>query len=201
MRKLILLFGLIILSTSVFAENRVLKADFRHRPPEMVIAGENISGPLKDILEEAAKAIDYKISWEVVPFPRSLERLKNGQVDIVPRTIRNKKREEFINYLGPIGYQKKDILFLVRKGRENLINNYEDLYKLRVGVKRGTAYFDKFNDDNQINRVLSMDDHNMAKMFMVKRFDTMIILDKNSIEQALAKISFDDYSYAIVLVI
>ncbi len=77
-----------------------------------------------------------------------------------------------------------------------MLNSYDDLYKLKVGVKRGTAYFDKFNHDKKIKKAISLDDKNMAKMFAANRFDTMIILDKNSIETALKKISCTDYSYA-----
>ncbi len=122
------LVSLLFMFTLVHAEENVLRADFRHRPPEMVIEGEKISGPLKDILEEAAKKIGYTIKWRTdAPFPRSLADLKKGKIDILPRTVRSEEREEFVNYLGPIGYQQKDILFLVKKGQEGLINRYEDL--------------------------------------------------------------------------
>lgn len=196
MKKMILLFSLFFSTTLTFSEEKILKADFRHRPPEMIVNGKNKSGPLKDIIEEAVKKIGYKIKWRMTPFPRSLEGLRTGQVDIVPRTIRNKERESFVNYLGPIGYQQKDILFLVRKGQEELLKIYEDLYTVKVGIKRDTAYFDKFNHDKKINKKISFDDKNMAFMFKIDRFDTMIILDKISIEKALGEIDFIDYSYS-----
>ena len=196
MNKLILLFILSLSTTVTFSEEKILKADFRHRPPEMIVNGEDKSGPLKDIIEEAVAKIGYQLKWRKTPFSRSFVGLKNGQVDIVPRTIRNKERAAFINYLGPIGYQQKNIEFLVRKGQEGLLQNYEDLYSVRVGLKRDTAYFDKFNHDKKINRKISFDDKNMANMFKIERFDTMIILDKTSIEKALAEIGFIDYSYA-----
>ena len=196
MKTLILWFSVMMLVTTTFAEDRTLKADFRHRPPEMVVDGENLSGPLKDIIDEAAKIVGYQIKWKNVPWPRSVVNFKQGNVDILPRILRNKEREAFTYYLGPIGYQQKDILFLVRKGQENLLNSYEDLCKVQVGVKRGAAYFDKFNHDQKINKYLSYDDKNMSKMFAANRLDTMIILDKAAIETAFEKIGFTNYSYA-----
>lgn len=196
MNKFILFFILSLSTTITFSEDKILKADFRHRPPEMIVSGENKSGPLKDIIEEAVSKIGYQIKWRKAPFSRSFVELKSGQVDIVPRTIRNKEREAFINYLGPIGYQQKNIEFLVKKGQEGLLEIYEDLYSVKVGLKRDTAYFDKFDHDPKINKKMSFDDKNMATMFKVGRFDTMIVLDKISIEKALTEIDFIDYSYS-----
>ncbi|MDM8536003.1 hypothetical protein QUF70_04550 [Desulfobacterales bacterium HSG17] len=72
----------------------------------MVIEDEKKSGPLKDILEEAAKKLGYKIKWRNAPFPRSLSDLKKGIIDIIPRTVRTDERELFVNYLGPVGKEK-----------------------------------------------------------------------------------------------
>ncbi len=112
MKRVILLFGLMLAATLTFAEEQILKADFRYRPPEMIIGGGTKSGPLKDIIEEAVEKIGYQIEWRTVPFVRSLKGLKKGITDIVPRTIRNKELEAFVNFLGPVGYQEKDIVFL-----------------------------------------------------------------------------------------
>jgi polar amino acid transport system substrate-binding protein len=44
-----------------------------------------------------------------------------GDIDILPRTLCNKKRAAVIDYLGPIGYQEKNIVFIVKPGKENSI--------------------------------------------------------------------------------
>ncbi len=182
---------------AVLGQDRELTADFRHRPPEMVVEGQRFSGPLKDIIEEAAATLGYKISWRLAPFSRSLHGLQSGDVDIVPRTIRNQEREAFVEYLGPIAYQQKDILFLVRQGRENSIRRYEDLHDVTVGVKRKTAYFPRFDKDSAVKkRVTQGDDYVLARMFMGGRFDTVAVLDRAAIESALAGYGFRDYAYA-----
>ncbi len=179
-------------------EPKVLYAHFRHRPPEMIVDERTMtmSSPLKDIIEEAAEKIGYRIHWTISPFARSLHDLQVGKVDIVPRTIKTSERETFIRFLGPVSTQTRDILFLVKAGKESSIQVYEDLYKLSVGVKRQTVYFERFNDDTAINKMESIDDENMAKMFIKGRFDTMIILDRASIEYQLNSLGFHDFSYA-----
>ena len=182
---------------TVLGQERELMADFRHRPPEMVVEGQRFSGPLKDIIEEAAAKVGYRVNWRLAPFSRSLHGLESGDVDIVPRTIRNAEREAFVNYLGPIAYQQKDIVFLVKKGKAGSIQRYEDLYDFTVGVKRKTAYFPRFDKDPAIRkRVTQGDDYVLARMFIGGRFDTVAILDRTAIESALAGYGFNDYTYA-----
>ena len=164
-------------------ENRTLRADYRQRPPEMV-------------LEEGASRLGYRVKWREAPFQRSYRDLQLGKVDVVPRVILTEERKAFVAYLGPIGCQRKDILFLVRKGKENLLNSYEDLTRVTIGTKKNTAYFDRFNKDRRLKKVLSLDDANMSRMFAAGRFDTMIVLDKGAIEKAMRDINFTDYSYA-----
>ena len=195
-RILGILFSLFLTAGPVAASDRSLSADFRHRPPEMIVEGERFSGPLKDILEEAAKSLGYGVEWRLAPFPRSLNDLRRGRIDVVPRTIRNPEREAFINFLGPIGNQEKDILFLVKKGREGSIRRYEDLKGLTIGIKLKTAYFDRFDHDASLDKESASDDFNLARMFMGGRFDTVAVLDKAAMESALAGLTFDDYGYA-----
>lgn len=182
--------------TFLLAGEKILLADFRHRPPEMILENNQRKGPLKIILEEAAGAAGYKIVWRNAHFARSLTDLETGKIDIIPRMIKNPEREKFSLFLGPIGFQNKDILFLVRKGEENKINRYEDLAGLQIEIKRKTAYFPRFDKDSSLNKHENLDDLNMAKMFKRGRFDTMPVLDRSSLEAALTKIGMTNFSYA-----
>lgn len=178
--------------------SKVLRADFRHRPPEMVLdeRTNTMTSPLKDILEEAAAKVGYRVEWSARPFARSIHELRVGTVDIVPRTIRDEEREAFVRFLGPIVTQTRDILFLVKAGEEGRIKSYEDLYQLTVGVKRGTVYFERFNTDPALRKIESTDDENMARMFIMGRFDTMVVLDRAAIENAFKQLGYDRFSYA-----
>lgn len=48
---------------------QTLTADFRHRPPEMVLdeATNSMTGPLKDIVEQATQKLGYSIEWRSRP--------------------------------------------------------------------------------------------------------------------------------------
>ncbi|ETR72032.1 MAG: extracellular solute-binding protein [Candidatus Magnetoglobus multicellularis str. Araruama] len=200
MKKSLLLAFVLVLTNciSAFSGEFMLEADYRQRPPEMVI-DENtgdFSGPLIDIMNMAAAEVGLTVKWQQNYFKRSYSRLIRGNVDIVPRVIIKKERKEFVKYFNPIGYQQKNIVFIVQKGKESLIQKYEDLYNISVGVKKGTVYFKRFDSDSRIDKRMSVDDKNMSMMFAAKRFDAMIILDIPAFEKALKNIGFDNYAYA-----
>nr|CRH07894.1 Exported protein of unknown function [Candidatus Magnetococcus massalia] len=187
----------LLLPFSSGAEEKILTADIRHRPPEMIVDGPYQGGPLKVILEEAASKMGYTIRWRHAPFSTSLSDLKSGQVDLVPRVIRKQDREPFVHFLGPIGSQRKDIVFLVRTGHESLVRSYDDLKNLTIGVKEKTAYFAPFNKDDALNKITSTGgDYGLAGLFIEGKVDTVAVLDQAAMDSALAGLGFSDYTYA-----
>ena len=199
MNRLYILLLVICNVQLAFAESKkTFSAHYRQRPPEMNVdeVKKTFTGPLRVIIEEAAEKIGFSVNWRQVKFKNSYECLQKGCVDIVPRVIMTEERKPFVHYLGPIGHQQKDIVFLVKKGQEDLIKKYEDLYNVTIGTKEKTAYFDRFNKDQKLKKIHSVDDENMSRMFIAGRFEAMIVLDVPSIERALKKNNFSNYSYA-----
>ncbi len=174
-----------------------LSADIRHRPPEMIVDDEYVGGPLKDILDVAARELGYQVRWRKAPFPQSIKELEQGSLDLLPRTIRKPEREAFAHFLGPIGVQRKDILFLVRRGAEKTISAYADLAGLTIAVKERTAYFPRFDKDKGLNKVVSPGgDYGLVRLFIEGEVDTVAVLDRPALESAMAGSGFVDYGYA-----
>ena len=193
-----------LVSTLLHAEcantprDKVLKADVRHRPPEMVVneKSKSSAGPLLDVLNEAARTVGYCVEWRIAPFPRSLVELETGSVDLVPRLVLTEERKRFASFLGPIAVKPTAIEFLVKRGKEDSLKSYDDLLSLRVGAKRGTAYFEQFNKDTSIKRFEAPDDENLAKMFDANRIDVLIVLDRPAIEKVLNELNIVGYAWA-----
>lgn len=183
---LVVLLALLPLE-NLYAQGKLLLADARPRPPE-ILADERtgvVSGPIVVILNEAAANLGYQLRWRIAPFPRTLEDLRTGITDLVPGIFKNEERATFMDFLGPIGVESNPVLFLTRAGEEQRIKAYEDLRKLKIGVKRSTLYFPQFDIDKSMQRVGSHDDSNMVKMLLAGRFDVMIVNDKESVLAAL----------------
>lgn len=175
---------------------QVLRADYRERPPEMQALDELPAGPLIEVLDTAAQRVGARIEWRYAPFIRSLEDLRLGRIDLVPRVLFTADRAGYVHYLPAIGSQRKSIRFIVRADQQVTLRSYADLYGKVIGVKRGTAYFDQFDNDRQLTKSLATDDYLLAGMFRAGRLDVMAVLDTDAIEAQFHKIGFSNYRYA-----
>ena len=178
------------------AADEVLRVDFRERTPEMRVVDGLPSGPLVSVLETAAQRVGVELHWRQAPFLRSLDDLRSGRIDLVPRVLITDERRAYIHYMPSIGNQPLDIRFIVRPGQEARLSRYEDLYTLTLGVKRGTAYFEPFDSDGLLGRIYVSDDEQLAAMFRAGRLDTMAVLDRIPMEAQFKAMEFRDYSYA-----
>ena len=103
----------------------------------------------------------------------------------------------FAHFLGPIGTQRKDIVFLVRKGAEKSVSAYEDLAGLSIAVKERAAYFPRFDKDGKLDKIVSPGgDYGLVKLFIDGKVDTVAVLDRPALESAMAGSGFFDYGYA-----
>jgi len=198
-RATIVVVATVFFYTSAMADRLEIKADCRERPPEMIYdeTKKICSGPLIDILNAAVEKVGGKVTWQRKPFQRSYTFLKRGKLDILPRVIKTEKRKRDVNFFTPIGYQEKKVVFAVKKGHEKDIQKFDDLQNYRVGLKRGTFYFDRFNKEKAINKVAATDDIDLAHKFVHGRCHAVIILDIKAFETVMKSLNADDFTYAV----
>ncbi|MGB4074331.1 substrate-binding periplasmic protein [Pseudomonas sp.] len=192
--KFLLLLSLLYLP--LCHAEQLLHADYRERPPEMQVVDSLPAGPLIEVLDTAAQRVGARIEWRYAPFVRSLEDLKSGRIDLVPRVLFTAERLDYVHFLPSIGTQRKSIRFIVKAEQQASLRSYADLHGKVIGAKRGTAYFDQFDSDRALKKSLATDDYLLAGMFRAGRLDVMVVLDAEAIEAQFRKIGFSDYSYA-----
>jgi polar amino acid transport system substrate-binding protein len=191
----VVLAGLVLsVSTAQAAD---LTAHARPRPPELIVENGAISGPLKDVLDEVARATGMTVSWEVIPFARSLVNLRNKQPVIVPRVLKTVEREKFITFLLPIAEQYLHIHFIVKQGNESNISDYNSLRNHIIGVKRGSVYFEKFDNDTTLKKVFVTDDDLLCKMLEAGRIDILATIDLSATETMMKSLGYTNYSIAV----
>nr|WP_322938944.1 transporter substrate-binding domain-containing protein [Pseudomonas sp. s4] len=186
----------LIFALTCNAADDVLRVDFRERTPEMRVVDGLPSGPLVSVLETAAQRVGVELHWRQAPFLRSLDDLRTGRIDLVPRVLMTEARRAYIHYLPSIGNQQLNVRFVVRPGEEARLSRYEDLYDLSLGVKRGTAYFEPFDSDDLLGRAYASDDAQLAAMFRAGRLDTIAVIDVLPMEAQFQAMNFRAYSYA-----
>ncbi len=196
-RRWYLLLILTLSLTAVAEPLKVLTGHFRHRPPElMVYCSGEMTGPLYHVIEEAASRLGYRIDWKLASFRETLQSMRDGTVDLAPRVIRTAEREQFIQFIGPVGAQQKNVRFIVPKGQAARLSRLEDLANRHTAFIGGAHYFDAFNDNKQLSKTPLRDDSEMARRLSRNEVDTLIVLDSSSMEIALERIGFADYEYA-----
>jgi len=185
-----------LLSASFTVAAGALNVDVRSRSPEMIVDGNKIEGPIIEIIQEAAEKSGLKIKYRKRQFSGSLKLLSQGKTDLIPRTLCTSERAKMIDYIGPIGYQEKPVVFYVKKGREGLIKSVEDLKSIKVGVKAKTVYTSELDNNRDIKKVSAPDDPNLVKMLLANRFDAFASIDKGSTEKAFADAGISDFALA-----
>jgi polar amino acid transport system substrate-binding protein len=183
--------------TSASVKAEVLEGHFRSRPPEMVVSdGGEMSGPLKDVIEEAARRCGDTVHWSIVPFARSLVELQNGAPVVVPRLRRTPDRETFAIFLGPISIQHRPVKFAVVKGRGSKLTRYEDLASMTVAILPGSATFSRFDADAGLKKHEAADDESRARMLQAGRVDAIVSSDVHALDTAFARIGFSHWEWA-----
>lgn len=186
-----------ILFIPMIAMSQQAKIDLRHRPPEISITEKKISGPIIDIMDELLTSINITPFWMNVPWPRTLLRAKNGEVDIVLRHSMTPDREE---YLLPmlIGYEQRVVYYLLGPHIKNVkqYQQIEQLDKLTFGLLRRSYYGPHIeNITSKKKTTFTNNIDQLMEMLLTKRIDVMPIQNLTWAEISYAKIK-DRYNNA-----
>lgn len=117
---------------------------------------------------------DLQASYQGYPWKRCLEMMKNGDADLISGVLKSSEREEFLIFLDPPYKTRSTKVFYVRKGEEQPIQQYEDLYKFKIGVQAGVRYFEPFDNDPKIRKEEAGNDLSNLRKLQYGRVDAVI---------------------------
>lgn len=180
---------------------------------QQIIVAMHIEPPFSDIVEgefvgeniNIAKTLAAKVGKQIkyvyCPIARCFSLVQVGQADMIIAVRKTAFREEFLNYLSPpIKIQKLPLRFYIRSNNEIVLDQYKDLYAIKVGVLRGASYFDKFDHDTNIAKIPLTNHQQLINMLLKGRIDTFLereesitpLVDK---EVYVTKIKLANFSY------
>ncbi len=172
MKKIIFTFLLIFLSTHSYAGKK-MSVGISEWPPLMFTEKKPFRGISVDVMKEISNRLNLQIEIKHYPWSRIILMLQEGTLDYVITIFKNKEREKYILY-STTPYYTLTTVFYVQKGKKNLIQKYEDLYKIKVGVAADTEYFAPFNKDSRINKTNVVREIQLLKMLSKKRVDAIV---------------------------
>ncbi|MCX4026239.1 amino acid ABC transporter substrate-binding protein [Endozoicomonas sp. SM1973] len=167
------IFTINVFTSAVWSKELVV-ATSEFSPWKIVEEGE-LKGIDGELIKDIASRLGLKIKYSECPFKRCLALMKSGLVDIMTGLLKRSDREVYIQYIEPYYVNKKTSkIFYLLKGNGHLIKKYEDIYRLKVGVKIGVRYFNKFDEDSKIKKNAVTDVIQNLRMLEAGRIDAIV---------------------------
>lgn len=146
-----------------------------HWPPYTIFhADGSVTGVDIEILREMARRLDVDLKIVEAPWVRCLVDMEKGSADILSAALKRPDRENYMYYLEPPYLEYSTKCFYVKRGSRVKIKKYTDIYKYKVGLTRGSAYFPEFDEDERVNKVVVADTNQLIKMLMAGHLDVFI---------------------------
>ena len=146
------------------------------------VAEENKDGPDVLILKAIADRLNVKLKIKLAPFKRRLQLMKDGEIDFMSGLLRNAEREAYIYYVSPPYKERSDTVFFLPRGKRSSLNDYQDLYAMKIGTNLGSSYFAQFDNDPKLKKeAVSSGVPNFRKL-LLGRIDTVIYPEAGGID-------------------
>jgi ABC-type amino acid transport substrate-binding protein len=162
----------------------------------------NFVGYSWDVLRESYHLIGYTIILTVSPWARSMHDVKSGYGDILFPTGKNAERLKIFHYSEePINHA--NFVVYVRQDNPIVWDGLKSLKGLKIGVKRGFNYGDKWNsadfvEKKNVDKIIQgfkMLDAKRLDGFLGYEFNWDYLLDKIGWTQKYRKLPVFEFSY------
>ncbi|MES2322237.1 MAG: transporter substrate-binding domain-containing protein [Pseudomonadota bacterium] len=148
---------------------------FDELPPWLTTDGGKYGGAYVEIARELARRVGLPLHVVKCPLKRCLQMLAEGSADLAIGFKDSEARRTYMHFLAtPYRSRSSDRVFYIAKGKNIAIGNYEDLAGLRIGVKLGAAYFDRFDRDGALNKAAVPDSAVNFRKLLLGRLDTVL---------------------------
>ena len=145
-------------------------------PPAKIIENGRFGGTDVLMLEELAKPIGLIFEYVECPWRRCLVMLEAGEVDLISSISKSPERERYLQFIEPAYRNGYDIYFYTR-GAD--LRRYEDLNGLTIGLIRGSAYFERFDEDHRLTKFAVTREEQLIDMLSKGRLDVIVGIGRN----------------------
>lgn len=170
--RFILIGFLYLLSSAVVAQNIIIANT--HWPPwRMLQKDGTLSGIEIDILQQLSASLQLNLISKGCGWNRCLKYMEVGESDIMSGLYKTTEREQYMAFIEPPYRISHGTCFYQNKNSKKIINSYQDLQKIIVGVVKKVSYFDQFDHDYTINKYISIHDINQFRLLERNRIDAV----------------------------
>jgi len=159
---------------SARADEMVLATD--DWPPFRISTEHGLVGLDLDFIDEVIRRTDAELKVSKMPWGRALTSMQSGAVDVMTGLAYRDERAEYIAYTDTPYYTCSTAFYTVA-GQAHKIQTYEDLSRHQVGYVLHSAYFDRFDNDETLDKVGVAREQILIDMLISRRFGVMIGTD------------------------
>jgi len=141
-------------------------------PPAKIVENGRFGGTDVLMLEELAQRVGIVVEYIECPWRRCLVMLEAGDVDLISSITKSPERERYLQFIEPPYRNGYDIFFYTR-GTD--LTRYEDLQGLAIGLIRGGAYFDRFDQDRSLAKFAVTREDQLIEMLSRGRLEGHVI--------------------------
>lgn len=138
-------------------------------------------GVFIDILEAVLKQANLTPRYQVLPFKRCLAELKTGKSDLFIGLFHRPEREAYVIYLKPTIAPYVTKVFYLNKTRARHIRKWEDLYRLKIGIRAGYKHHPDFDTDQKIQKYEVTTEEQSFHMLAINRIDAVLITEETGV--------------------
>jgi len=129
-----------------------------------------------DLMNEVARRMDISVMALRYPWGRSLKSMEAGTVDLMTGLAYRDERAEYVAYTEPPYFQCSTV-FYTQAGQADRLKAYDDLAEMSVGYVLHSAYFERFDQDESLNKIGMAEEINLIEMLKKKRLDAIVGTD------------------------
>jgi polar amino acid transport system substrate-binding protein len=177
--SLLWLFVGCLLSTFASAGSERLTVAYPQWPPYKIVQNGAIGGIDALVLDEIARRTGLEFDYFECPWARCLIMLQNGSVDMITSIARTEARKESLDFLEPPTRDNYPISFYTNVTARHAISRYEELYGLDIGLIRGSAYFERFDQDRKLQKTFVTRETQLVDMLASQRLDVIVGIGAN----------------------
>jgi two-component sensor histidine kinase/ABC-type amino acid transport substrate-binding protein len=135
-----LLFSML---ASAYGESRIVKVGVFQASPMVSVKGDRPEGLFIDLVEHFSRTLDWKVEFVPGTWSNQLERLRRGEIDLLPAVGYTAARTEIYDFsLNPV-YIDSGVVFTSRSAT---IHTIFDLAGKRIAALRGSTFTAAFSD-------------------------------------------------------
>ncbi|WP_022661334.1 substrate-binding periplasmic protein [Paucidesulfovibrio longus] len=146
-------------------------------PPFRIRGPEGLGGIDVDLMNVLSKRLGIEMKFEIMPWARCLVNMEGGSVDLMTGLARTPEREVYVRYAKEPYYMCAPAFYRLADAKDGEVGTYGDLRGLRIGFTRGSAYFDPFDSDEGLSKVMVAQEQMLIDMLLEEHIDVFVGTD------------------------